>query len=424
MVLSDECILDILQADTGMALGCTEPIAVALAVVKAREILDAEPLQVKLRVSGNIYKNGRGVGIPGTDKRGLEVAAAMGCLTGSSDEALEVLEGVTDEVAARATVFAQQGGVEISIAEGVDKLFIEATVSDGAHVASATVEKHHTNIVRGTLDGKTVFEAPKCKTSYGQDSQGNIEGMSVARLYEFVGTVGVEKLQAIARGAEANWRIADAGLKKRYGYCLGKILSAKSSSDSDLMRRSMAKVAAGIDARMSGSMLPVMTNSGSGNQGITIYIPVIEAALAMEADTESMLRALAFANLVPIHIKHRIGPLSALCGIVPASIGAACGIAYLKGASLEQINNVIQLIIANISGLFCDGAKASCSMKASVGIVAAYEALYMAVDNGEKAQCEGIIDPDVEHSIGNLSRIAISAMDSTDREIIDIMTCK
>jgi len=151
---------------------------------------------------------------------------------------------------------------------------------------------------------------------------------------------------------------------------------------------------------------------------------VIEAALAAGSDTEQLLRALAFANLVPIHIKHRIGPLSALCGIVPASIGAACGIAFLRGATLEQIENVIQLIIANISGLFCDGAKASCSMKASVGIAAAYEAVYMAVESGEKAQCEGILDPDVEHSIGNLSRIAISAMDSTDREIIDIMTCK
>ena len=306
----------------------------------------------------------------------------------------------------------------------MDKLFIEATVAAGGHTASATVEKHHTHIVRAASDGRVVFEKEEKSPSYGQDAQGNIAGMSVGRLYEFARTVPVERLSDLARGAEANWRIADAGLKKRYGYCLGRILSAKSSSDADLMRRSMAKVAAGIDARMSGSMLPVMTNSGSGNQGITIYVPVIEAALSAGADTESLLRALAFANLVPIHIKHRIGPLSALCGIVPASIGAACGIAFLRGATLEQIRNVIQLIIANISGLFCDGAKASCSMKASVGIAAAYEAVYMAVEGGEKAQCEGILDPDVEHSIGNLSRIAISAMDSTDREIIDIMTCK
>lgn len=424
MTLSDQSILEILHSDTGMALGCTEPIAAALAVVKAREVLGKTPAHVSLRVSGNIFKNGRGVGIPGTDKRGLEVAAAMGCLTGSSDRALEVLEDVTDEIAARATDFAASGGVEISIAEGVDKLFIEATVRADGHSASATVEKHHTNIVRAERDGQAVFEAPVKELSYSQDEAGNIDGMSVARLYEFAKNVNVDHLQEIARGAESNWAIADAGLKKRYGYCLGKILAAKSNSDADLMRRSMAKVAAGIDARMSGSMLPVMTNSGSGNQGITIYVPVIEAALAAGADTERLLRALAFANLVPIHIKHRIGPLSALCGIVPASIGAACGIAFLRGATLEQIENVIQLIIANISGLFCDGAKASCSMKASVGIAAAYEAVYMAVDNGEKAQCEGIIDPDVEHSIGNLSRIAISAMDSTDREIIDIMTCK
>ena len=422
--LSDQTILDILHADTGMALGCTEPIAVALAVAKAREVLGQRPEHVSLRVSGNIYKNARGVGIPGTDKRGLEVAAALGCLTGSSDRALEVLEDVTESIAEGATEFVAAKGVDISIAENVDKLFIEATVRHQHHTASATVEKHHTNIVRAEMDGQAVFEKQDDEPAYCQDTQGNIAGMSVERLYEFARTVDTSLLTDLAEGAQANWRIADAGLKKRYGYGLGKILSAKSASDTDLMRRSMAKVAAGIDARMSGSMLAVMTNSGSGNQGITIYVPVIEAALAAGADTETLLRALAFANLIPIHIKHRIGPLSALCGIVPASIGAACGIAFLRKATLEQIQNVIQLIIANISGLFCDGAKASCAMKASVGIAAAYEAVYMAVEGGQQAQCEGILDSDVEHSIGNLSRIAISAMDSTDREIIDIMTCK
>ena len=422
--LSDQAILNILHADTGMALGCTEPIAVALAVAKAREVLGCRPEHVSLQVSGNIYKNARGVGIPGTDRRGLEVAAALGCLTGSSDRALEVLEDVNEAIAARATDFVAAGGVDIAIAEGVDKLFIQASVTAQGHTAMARVEKHHTNIVRAELDSRTVFEKQQDEPCYTQDVQGNIEGMSVARLYEFARTVDTSLLSDLARGAEANWRIADAGLKKRYGYGLGKILSAKSAGDTDLMRRSMAKVAAGIDARMSGSMLPVMTNSGSGNQGITIYVPVIEAAIAAGADTEALLRALVFANLIPIHIKHRIGPLSALCGIVPASIGAACGIAFLRGATLEQVENVIQLIIANISGLFCDGAKASCAMKASVGIAAAYEAVYMAVEAGSQAQCEGILDPDVEHSIGNLSRIAISAMDSTDREFIDIMTCK
>lgn len=199
MTLSDQSILEILHSDTGMALGCTEPIAAALAVVKAREVLGKTPAHVSLRVSGNIFKNGRGVGIPGTDKRGLEVAAAMGCLTGSSDRALEVLEDVTDEIAARATDFAASGGVEISIAEGVDKLFIEATVRADGHSASATVEKHHTNIVRAERDGQAVFEAPVKELSYSQDEAGNIDGMSVARLYEFAKNVDVDHLQEIAR---------------------------------------------------------------------------------------------------------------------------------------------------------------------------------------------------------------------------------
>ena len=350
--------------------------------------------------------------------------AALGAVTGSSDKALEVLEGVCDSVAASAVEFVSSGGVDVSIAENVDKLYIEAEVSAGGHTATATVEKTHTNITRATLDGEQVYKAEEKEKSYSMADNGRIEGLSVARLYDFACSVDVERLDDIARGAEANWRIADAGLKKRYGYCLGKMLSAKSRTDSDLMRSSMSKVAAGIDARMSGSILPVMTNSGSGNQGITIYIPVIDLALSMQATNEQMLRALVFANLVPIHIKKRIGPLSALCGIVPASIGAACGIAFLKGATLSQIENVIQLIIANISGLFCDGAKASCSMKASVGIAAAYEAVYIAVDNDIAARCDGIIDSDVEHSIDNLSRIAVSAMDYTDHEIIEIMTCK
>ena len=422
--ISDETILEILRADTGMALGCTEPIAAALAVVKAREVLGARPERISLKVSGNIYKNGMGVGIPGTDKCGIKVAAALGAVTGSSDKALDVLEGVCDSVAASAVEFVSSGGVDVSIAENVDKLYIEAEVSAGGHTATATVEKTHTNITRATLDGEQVYKAEEKEKSYSMADNGRIEGLSVARLYDFACSVDVERLDDIARGAEANWRIADAGLKKRYGYCLGKMLSAKSRTDSDLMRSSMSKVAAGIDARMSGSILPVMTNSGSGNQGITIYVPVIDLALSMQATNEQMLRALVFANLVPIHIKKRIGPLSALCGIVPASIGAACGIAFLKGATLSQIENVIQLIIANISGLFCDGAKASCSMKASVGIAAAYEAVYIAVYNDIAARCDGIIDSDVEHSIDNLSRIAVSAMDYTDHEIIEIMTCK
>lgn len=423
-IISDNSILELLYRYTGMALGCTEPIAAALAVVKAREVLGHTPEKINLHVSGNIYKNGMGVGIPGTSEKGIRIAAALGVLTGESSRALEVLEGVTDEIAERAVEMVKEGKVDIDIVPDVDKLYIEAVLTAGDDTASAVVEHSHTNIVRATLNGREVYHAPDEKCTYTTTDDGRVEGLTVERIYRWAGEVPLEDIECIARGAETNWAIADAGLKKRYGYSLGKTLSVKSRSDADIMRNSMARVAAGVDARMSGSMLPVMTNSGSGNQGITIYVPVINTAVNMGASQEEMLRALAFANMIPIHIKQQIGPLSALCGIVPASIGAACGIAYLRGATLSQIKNVIQLIIANISGLFCDGAKASCSMKASVGICAAYEAIYIAVDGGLQATDDGILDIDVEQSIDNLSRIAVRAMDSTDSEIINIMTCK
>lgn len=422
--ISDGSILELLHHYTGMALGCTEPIAAALAVVKARETLGCIPEKINLHVSGNIYKNGMGVGIPGTKERGIRIAAALGVLTGESSRALEVLENVTDDIASRAVEMVKEGKVEIDIVPDVDKLYIEAVLTAGENTASAVVEHSHTNIVRATLNGEEVFSAPHEERTYTTSQEGRVDGLSVERIYKWANEVPLEDLECISRGAEANWAIADAGLKKRYGYSLGKTLSVKSRSDADMMRNSMARVAAGVDARMCGSMLPVMTNSGSGNQGITIYVPVINTAVNMGVSQEKMIRALAFANMIPIHIKQQIGPLSALCGIVTASIGAACGIAYLRDASMEQIKNVIQLIIANISGLFCDGAKASCSMKASIGICAAYEAVYIAVDGGLQAKDDGIIDTDVEHSIDNLSRIATDAMENTDTEIIKIMTCK
>ncbi|MBQ2421638.1 MAG: serine dehydratase subunit alpha family protein, partial [Flavobacteriales bacterium] len=310
-IISDNSILELLYRYTGMALGCTEPIAAALAVVKAREVLGHTPEKINLHVSGNIYKNGMGVGIPGTSEKGIRIAAALGVLTGESSRALEVLEGVTDEIAERAVEMVKEGKVDIDIVPDVDKLYIEAVLTAGDDTASAVVEHSHTNIVRATLNGREVYHAPAEKCTYTTTDDGRVEGLTVERIYRWAGEVPLEDIECIARGAETNWAIADAGLKKRYGYSLGKTLSVKSRSDADIMRNSMARVAAGVDARMSGSMLPVMTNSGSGNQGITIYVPVINTAVNMGASQEEMLRALAFANMIPIHIKQQIGPLSA-----------------------------------------------------------------------------------------------------------------
>lgn len=423
--LTDDQIIKIVKSEMGMALGCTEPIAVALAVAKAREILGKTPERIELFLSGNIYKNGLGVGIPGTPMRGVIVAAALGALTGSSEDKLELLKNVSPEITEKAVEMVKSGKIHIHLKENVDKLYIEACLFAGHDHACAIVQKKHTNLVFASLNGNPVFRACEEEKCYTETESGKIEGLSIDRLYKFAENVPLEKIQFLAEGIEPNWNIAMEGLKNNYGFTLGKTIHQTICSDDDWMRSGMSKVAAGVDARMAGSILPVMTNSGSGNQGITIYAPIIDAWHKLgSGDEELLLRALALGNSVPVHIKRQIGPLSALCGIVPASIGAACGIALLRGATLAQVQKIVQLVIANTSGMLCDGAKSSCAIKASTGIAAAYQAIFVSLMTDREVYADGILDRDVEKSIDNLALIASTGMSLIDGEILEIMNCK
>lgn len=421
--ISDHQIADVIKADMGMALGCTEPIAAALAVVKAREVLGSVPESIHLNVSGNIYKNGLGVGIPGTSMRGIRVAAALGALTGRSEDALELLKDVNDSISAQATAMVKADMVSISIVENVDKLHIEAILVSGADEARAVVEKKHTFISYAERNGKACYKANDADCSYTINESGKVDGLSIERLYDFATQAPVSELEFLMEGVSPNWSIAMEGLEKEYGMKVGQTIKSQiiGEGSQDPMRSSMSKVAAGVDARMAGSIMPVMTNSGSGNQGITIYVPIIDAAREQGASDEELMRALALGNSIPIHIKKQIGPLSALCGIVPASTGAACGVALIKGASLEQIKKIIQFMLANTSGVFCDGAKPSCALKASTGISAAYQAISLSMDTASDPFSDGILDQNVEGTIDNLAHIASVGMNQTDEEILGIM---
>ncbi|MCG8474370.1 MAG: L-serine ammonia-lyase, iron-sulfur-dependent, subunit alpha [Cytophagales bacterium] len=425
--ISNEEIIKIIKKDVVRALGCTEPISACLAVVKGRELLGEAPERVDLFVSGNIYKNGMGVGIPGTDMTGLKVAAALGALTGKSEDALEVLRDVTPKIGEQAKDMVIKEKVNIQIKEGVDKLYVEAICFAGKHTSRVVIQKRHTNIIEAYKDGVLMFEKCEDSNTYKKTDEGKVEGLTVARLFEFAQNAPLDSLRFILEGVEPNWDIAQNGLKGEYGLQVGRKLrksKLKSLLENDIMTSAMSKAAAGVDARMAGSIMPVMTNSGSGNQGITIYVPIIDFAKKIDASEEELTRALILGNAIPIHIKMQIGPLSALCGLVPASTGAACGITYLMGGGIEHIQAAIKYMLANTSGVFCDGAKPACALKTSTGISAAVQAAIFALDNSASPLSDGVVSDDVEETIDNLARIASHGMLQTDIDILNVMINK
>ncbi|BDD09657.1 UPF0597 protein [Fulvitalea axinellae] len=426
--ITDRQIIDFIKKDVQRALGCTEPIAVTLAVAKARETLGRKPEIIDIHVSGNILKNGMGVGIPGTDMRGLRVAAALGALTGDSSDALEVLKNVTPEIGSQAKMMVEAGLVNIVLKNNVDKLYVEAVCRAGKDMSRVILEKRHTNIVSVELNDETVFKAEKeTENGPGKTDSGKVKGMTTERIVEFAKTASFDDISFILEGVEPNWDIAMYGLEGDFGLKVGKRLTVNRPTeviDADWMTSAMSKAAAGCDARMAGSIMPVMTNSGSGNQGITIFVPIVDVAQKVGANKDQLARALIIGNAIPIHIKTQIGPLSALCGIVPASTGAACGIAYLMGGDFKQIERVVKYMLANTSGVFCDGAKPACALKVSTGTSAAVQAAIFGMSDDELPYSDGIISDSVEDTIDNLARIAAHGMLQTDIDILDIMTSK
>lgn len=415
--------LSLLKSEIRPALGCTEPIAVALAVARAKEALGAMPDALELRVSCNILKNAMGVGIPGTGMVGLEIASALSCVAGHSSYGLEVLSGATAKDCEEAKALVKTGFIRIKTVDTDKKLYIEAVLSRGGHTAVCVIEDAHTHITLVTLDGKILEEQPPVCDHPGASS---VYDLDIAGIYAFATQVDTAELTFLLDVIAMNDAIAQEGLRCDYGMRVGRTLQGgRSMEELTLSEYVSAYTAAAADARMAGSTLPVMSTAGSGNQGISASLPVAAAARKLHIDQESMLRAEALSQLVTIHIKTYIGKLSPLCGCaIASSIGSACGITLLLGGELEQIHYAIKNMISDISGLICDGAKPSCALKIASSLSSAMQCAQLALAGVGASSLDGIITADVESTIRNLGSLGYDGMQSTDRVILDMMISK
>lgn len=428
-------IIELLRKEVKPALGCTEPIAVALAVAKACEELAnggfgaADSLEVE--VSANILKNGMGVGIPGTGMVGLHIASALGATCGKSQYKLEVLKDLDADTLAAAKKMVADGKVKISLADTTVKLFIKAYAINGENRASATIKDNHDSIISVTLNG--VEKLAVAVESAGEAADTVAEKttldykLTVKEILEFANTADFKNIEFILDSIKLNYALAEEGLKNDYGLKVGKTIMNKNHTSvfgDSMLTYAMAATAAASDARMAGCTLPAMSNSGSGNQGITVTVPVIAVGKQMGVSDETMARALVLSHLIAIHIKGYLGKLSALCGCVIASTGSSCGIVYLKGGNYDQICAAIKNMVGNITGMVCDGAKVGCALKVASGVSSSMQSAVLALDNICISSNDGIIEDCIEKTICNLGQLGSQGMQVTDRMILDIMVSK
>jgi len=438
-------IIGLIKQEVKPALGCTEPIAVALAVAKAAEIISENcpccgswrmkaDFKLDVAVSGNILKNGMGVGIPGTGMVGLPVAAALGAVCGNSSLGLEVLKGLTPEAVARAKELVAKGFVHISVADTEHLLYVKATVTvDDNTVASAEVDPHayavieddHDRIVETSFADKILMSSESAAGLPAEASESPYD-LTVQSIWNFAREAPYEDIAFILEDRTLNLALAEEGLRGNYGLQVGKAIREhqKEVFGDDFMSYAMGMTAAASDARMAGSTLPAMSNSGSGNQGITVSMPVIAYALKYKVADEPLARALFLSNLVAIHIKHYLGKLSALCGCVVASTGSACGIVYLQGGGYNEVCYAIKNMAGNITGMVCDGAKVGCAMKVASGVSCAVQSAVLALRGTCIPSTDGIVEDNVEKTIQNVGAIGSAGMKTTDSMILDIMLCK
>ena len=420
--LYDNC-LAILKDELMVALGCTEPIAIAYVAALARKTLGAEPVSCVVRCSGNIVKNVMGVVVPNSGgQRGIAVAAVLGIVGGDADRELQVLETVTPEDIERARRLIAEDFCDCQLAEGVENLFVEVHLTDAeGHHATAQIKDHHNNVTLLKKDDTVLVSAGQESCEHHQTGDKSL--LSIETILEFADNVRMEDIEeVIGRQIAYNTAISREGLQNSYGAEVGRVLMENGKDD--LRTRARAAAAAGSDARMSGCPLPVVINSGSGNQGITITMPLVEYAEAYHVEKDRLYRALAAANLLSVHQKKYIGSLSAYCGAVSAACSAGAGIAYMLGAPYEVICRVITNTISTIGGMVCDGAKSSCAAKIASAVDCALLSLDMAWDGHVFQPGEGMVKQDVEDTIKSVGRMGRDGMRETDIEILNIMLNK
>ena len=412
----------ILRDELVPAMGCTEPIAIAYAAAKARESLGEMPEKLFVSCSGNIIKNVKGVIVPNSGgQKGIEAAAILGTVGGNPAKELEVIAEADDNARTLTKKLVSEKFCDISLAEEVPNLFIEVKAQSKSHFSRVIIEDSHTNITLIELDGKKIFENDhhEAKKSTAKP-EGDRSKMSLCTILEFANGLDIKDVQEIFdRQIEFNSRISQEGLDNKWGARVGKTILENWGRD--VRSSACARAAAGSDARMSGCPLPVVINSGSGNQGITVTMPVIEYAENWHLSREKLYRALTVSNLVSIYIKHYIGSLSAFCGAVSAASGAGAAITYMAGGDLSGVGRTITNTLANVGGIVCDGAKPSCAAKIASSVNAALLAHYLSMNDDEFKGGEGFVNDDVERTIKNMGYIGKIGMRETDKEILNVM---
>ncbi len=411
-----ERIIALVHQEVVPAIGCTEPMAVALCTAKATEQLGCRPEKIEALLSANILKNAMGVGIPGTGMIGLPIAIALGALIGKSDYQLEVLKDMTPEALEEGKKYIGENRIAIGLKEGeCDKLYIEVTVTAGNKSEEAIIAGSHTHFVSGDAS---------YSRNAGSDGNPDEIALNMRLVYDFATTAPLEEIRFIEEARKYNMNAAREALKGNYGHNLGKTIDrplAKGIFGNSIFSHIISRTASACDARMGGALIPVMSNSGSGNQGICATNPVCVYAKENENTEEELLRGLMLSHLTAIYIKQSLGKLSALCGCVVASIGSSCGITYLMGGDYERICYSVKNMIANLTGMICDGAKPSCSLKITSGVSTAMLSSLLAMEGKCVSSEEGIVDDSVDKSIRNLTSIGAEAMCKTDEMVLNIM---
>ena len=415
-----EAIIALMKREVVPAIGCTEPVAVSLCVARATELLGAEPEHITARLSANILKNAMGVGIPATGMIGLPIAIALGALVGRSEYELEVLKDADSAAVERGKQYIAQERISIELKKGItEKLYVEIEVVAADHRAVAVIAGGHTSFVYLMRDDEVLLDV---RGKSGDEEQGDDVELTLRKVYDFAMTAPLDEIEFIRESMHLNKAAAESAFVDDYGHSLGRMLrqprELKIMGDS-VFSRILSYTASACDARMGGAKVPVMSNSGSGNQGITATLPVVVYGEECGATEEHMIRALALSHLTVIYIKQSLGRLSALCGCVVAASGSSCGITYLMGGGYDQVACAVKNMIANLTG-----AKPSCALKLASGVSTALLSAMMAMEGRCVSKLEGIIDEDVDRSIQNLTAIGRDGMNSTDDLILDIMTSK
>ncbi|WP_154999889.1 L-cysteine desulfidase family protein [Klebsiella grimontii] len=418
-----------LKQEVKPALGCTEPVSVALACAVAARQLSGAVVRIEAAVSPNLMKNGMGVTIPGTGMTGLPIAAALGAIAGDPQAKLEVLKRATRREMEAARALLEAGAVRVVLQEPCDEiLYVRAKVYAGDEHATVTIIGDHTNVVAIEKMGHSLFiKHESAASDRGVDPLTLVARSSLRDIYDFVCEVPPHEIAFILEAGAMNDALSKKGLVKEWGLHIGPTLKRQVDNglvSDDMFTEILYRTSAASDARMGGASLPAMTNSGSGNQGITATIPVVVAAERLNASRQQLARALALSHLVAIYIHCKLPRLSALCATTTAGMGAAAGIIWLMNGSFDTIAMAINNMIGDVSGIICDGASGSCAMKVSTSISSAWKAILLALDNSVVSGNDGIVDRDVENSIANLCAIAGRAMQHTDRQIIEIMAHK